>query len=321
MLKTRQCIYGLPVYPGVLPQLTELRKSLRIQLLVDNEQQLAILEKSNPETPWDIFIKLDVGSHRAGVTPGSPVLYSLVRAAEACPAVRVYGIYCHANHSYGGRTRAEAEDTLRVELDSVIGAAKLLPADRRLIASVGATPTAHVVESLKAQAPANVKLELHAGALIPPHSSRRTASSTVGHNSPPCVAGNYPCNDLQQVSTGLVSETDQAARVAAEVCSVYPERNEALVNAGVTALSRETSAYAGFGVVVDQPGWGMVRMSQEHGILGTTGGRRVEEAFSVGQRVLLYCNHVCITAAAFHAYFVVDAEDVVREAWVPWKGW
>jgi D-serine deaminase-like pyridoxal phosphate-dependent protein len=150
-------------------------------------------------------------------------------------------------------------------------------------------------------------------------------------------AGNYPCNDLQQVSTGLVSETDQAGYVAAEVCGVYPERNEALVNAGVTALSRETSsAYPGFGVVVGRPGWGVVRMSQEHGILGLTRrsdgeesqqqqqeeeDRRAEDTFEVGQRVQLYCNHVCITAAAFHVYFVVDADDVVRETWIPWKGW
>ncbi|KFH44812.1 D-serine dehydratase-like protein [Hapsidospora chrysogenum ATCC 11550] len=187
--------------PGILPQLTELRKAIRVQLLIDNEQQLAILERSNPERP-------------------------LIRAAEACPAVLVYGIYCHANHSYGGRTRAEAEGTLRLELDSVVGAAKLLPGDREIVASVGATPKAHVVESLKAQVPPNVELELHAG---------------------------------------LVSETDPTGYVAAEVCGVYLERNDALVNAGVTALSRETSsAYPGFREVVGRPGWG------EHEILGLT---------------------------------------------------
>ncbi len=144
------------------------------------------------------------------------------------------------------------------------------------------------------------------------------------------VAGNFPCNDLQQVSTGLVQEADQAAYVAAEVCSVYPERNEALINAGVTALSRETSAYPGFGVVKNQPGWGVIRLSQEHGILGLTPTtekdsgdvkKSVDQIFQVGQRVLVYCNHVCITAAAFHAFYIVDAEDVVRETWVPWKGW
>ena len=38
---------------------------------------------------------------------------------------------------------------------------------------------------------------------------------------------------------------------------MYPEGNEALVHAGVTALSRETSsAYPGFGVMIYRPGLG-----------------------------------------------------------------
>jgi D-serine deaminase-like pyridoxal phosphate-dependent protein len=119
----------------------------------------------------------------------------------------------------------------------------------------------------------------------------------------------------------VITEEDQAVRIATEVCSVYPERNEALVNAGAIALSRETSGYPGFGKVVGQPGWTVMRLSQEHGILGTTEERLAQEDFKIGQRVWLYCNHVCITAAAFHVYYVVDEEDVVREAWIPWKGW
>ncbi|PTD10811.1 hypothetical protein HYE67_010288 [Fusarium culmorum] len=280
-----ECLYGIPVYPGVLPRLIELRKSLRLQLMVDNEQQVSFLEESaSSQEPWDIFIKLDVGSHRAGVEANSDALNRLVKRAEKSSAVNIYGFYCHAGHSYGGRSRKEAEETLNIEVSSVLAAAKLLPSDRRLIISVGSTPTAHVVESLKASMPENVILELH--------------------------AGNFPCNDLQQVSTGLVTESQQAVSVAAEVCSVYPERNEALVNAGVIALSREASAFSGFGRVVGSPSWGLVRLSQEHGILGTSEGRKVDDDFKVGQRVEIWCNHSCIAAAAFHVYYVVDEEGI-----------
>uniref|UniRef100_A0A098D8H4 D-serine dehydratase n=1 Tax=Gibberella zeae (strain ATCC MYA-4620 / CBS 123657 / FGSC 9075 / NRRL 31084 / PH-1) TaxID=229533 RepID=A0A098D8H4_GIBZE len=281
-----ECLYGIPVYPGVLPRLIELRKSLRLQLMVDNEQQVSFLEESaSSQEPWDIFIKLDVGSHRAGVEANSDALHRLVKRAEKSSAVNIYGFYCHAGHSYGGRSRKEAEETLNIEVSSVLAAAKLLPSDRRLIISVGSTPTAHVVESLKASMPENVILELH--------------------------AGNFPCNDLQQVSTGLVTESQQAVSVAAEVCSVYPERNEALVNAGVIALSREASAFSGFGRVVGSPAWGLVRLSQEHGIMGTSEGRKVDDDFKVGQRVEIWCNHSCIAAAAFHVYYVVDEGGIV----------
>jgi D-serine deaminase-like pyridoxal phosphate-dependent protein len=264
-------------------------------LMIDNEQQVSFLEESaSSKQPWDVMIKLDVGSHRAGIASNSDALNRLVQRAEKSSAVSIYGFYCHAGHSYGGRSREEAEETLNVEVSSVLSAAKLLPSDRDLVISVGSTPTAHVVESLKASMPDNIKLELH--------------------------AGNFPCNDLQQVSTGLVTEAQQAVSVAAEVCSVYPERNEALVNAGVIALSREASAYSGFGRVVGSS-WSVVRLSQEHGILGTTEGRKVDEDFKVGQRVELWCNHSCITAAAFHVYYVVDQEGIVRDTWIPSKGW
>ena len=136
---------------------------MRIILLVDNEQQISILETAGAIQHWDIFIKLDVGSSRAGVRQGSPQLNSLVKRADESPAVSIYRFYCHAGHSYGGRSRDEAEAILKVEIDSVIAAAKLLPADRELVLSVGLTPTAHVLESLEASTPANLKLELHAG--------------------------------------------------------------------------------------------------------------------------------------------------------------
>lgn len=114
-------------------------------------------------------------------------------------------------------------------------------------------------------------------------------------------------------------------RVIAEVCSVYPERNEALINAGTIALSKETSDSPGYGRVVDLPQWSVVRTSQEHGILGLTGAKegteKIGDVFRVGQKVLLFIQHACITAAAHHVYYVVDEDDVVRDTWVPWKGW
>jgi D-serine ammonia-lyase len=135
------------------------------------------------------------------------------------------------------------------------------------------------------------------------------------------LPGNFLCNDLQQVSTTLVTEADQAVRVATEVSGVYTERNEALVNAGAIALSRESSGFLGFGHVAGNGDWNVLRLSQEHGILSTETSARVDDVFQVGKRVYLYCNHTCITAAAFYVYFVVDEMDIVRETWLPWKGW
>ncbi|KAF5863494.1 hypothetical protein ETB97_009995 [Aspergillus alliaceus] len=296
-----ECLYGLPIYPSALPALTELSQSLKILLMVDNEAHIDILESyattSGITMPWPVFIKVDVGSHRAGLETSSGALRALVKRAEGSTAVEVEGFYCHAGHSYAARSVEEARAVLKAELDGVVAASGLLDVEgeRKVVVSIGSTPTAHVVSALRACLPGHLVLEVH--------------------------AGNYPANDLQQVCTGLVHESQQAVRIAAEVCSVYPGRNEALVNAGTVALSKETSALPGFGDVAGSPHWSVVRMSQEHGILGTAGDERVEEKFRVGQRVYLYCQHACITAAQYHVYYVVDEEDVVRETWVPWKGW
>jgi D-serine ammonia-lyase len=136
---------------------------LRIILMVDNEQHISLLEQFDAEKPWDIFVKINVGSQRAGVPMGSSALQSLVKRAETSTHVRIYGFYCHAGHSYAGKNSEQAQETLGLEVSSVLNAAALLPADRELILSIGSTPTAHVVSSLKTQLPDNVKLELHAG--------------------------------------------------------------------------------------------------------------------------------------------------------------
>lgn len=98
------------------------------------------------------------------------------------------------------------------------------------------------------------------------------------------------------------------------------------MNAGAIALSRETSVVPGFGQIVAHPEWHLVRLSQEHGIVGlpasnSKGDMKVDDVFRVGQKVFIYCQHACITAAAFHVYYVVDENDVVCDSWIPWKGW
>ncbi|KAK2033586.1 alanine racemase domain-containing protein [Colletotrichum zoysiae] len=306
-----EVLYGLPPASSAIPLLSGLRKSVNVLLMIDHEKQISLLEdfaKKSPEASggaWDIYIKLDVGTKRAGLPLGGERLRELIRRVDGSSAVSLYGFYCHAGHSYASRTQEEAESYLSDEINGVLSAARLIVGDRKLTLSVGATPTAHVVGSLKTAIPDNVTLELH--------------------------AGNFPTNDLQQVATGLVGPEDQAVRVLAEVCSVYPERNEALINAGTIALSKETGPFPGFGSVVGKPGWAVVRMSQEHGIVGEVQNpgsknaeperRDAEANFEIGDKVFLNIQHACITAASYYVYYVVDEDDVVRDTWVPWKGW
>lgn len=71
-------------------------------------------------------------------------------------------------------------------------------------------------------------------------------------------------------------------------------------------------------------GWQVVRISQEHGILGWAGGAPAAgeaPALRVGQTVRIWPNHACIAGAGFDHYLVVDGGDRVVDVWPRWNGW
>ncbi len=163
-----QCLYGLPVRPSSLPQLETLSQQIEIVLMIDNEQHVQLVEEfcrrqTPTRKPYRVFIKIDVGSHRAGVETKSSRLHELVRRAEASDCVEVAGFYCHAGHSYACRTQEGTEGVLRQEISGCLEAASLIHTQRPIIISVGSTPAAHVVQSLQATLPSHISLELHAG--------------------------------------------------------------------------------------------------------------------------------------------------------------
>ena len=131
--------------------------------MIDHDQHINLIEGFGYKRPWRIFIKIDVGSKRAGVPPSSARLPALVKRALASPSMSLFGFYCHAGHSYSCKTTSEAEDVLRNEVEGVLYAASLVPPTHSITVSIGSTPTAHVVKSIKAAAPPNVAIELHAG--------------------------------------------------------------------------------------------------------------------------------------------------------------
>lgn len=175
--------------------------------------------------------------------------------------------------------------------------ARELDLDGEWILSVGATPTTQAA--------------VH-GATVP-------AAPPVKSWFPPdkleLHAGCYCLNDLQQEATGVAGEL--AVSVLATVVSTYPDRMEALCDAGALAMSKDAGPEPGFGRVLSHPGWSLGRVSQEHGIL--TGHSDV--GLKYGEKIRVVPNHACLTCACFPWFYVTDGGDEVVDIWVPWKGW
>ncbi|KAJ1307967.1 hypothetical protein OPQ81_002044 [Rhizoctonia solani] len=335
-------LYGLPVSPAKIADLHTLRTALStygavLRLMVDHPYQVRALEAFDREHPttnpalsqWSIFIKLDVGTKRAGVSPVSQELDGLLDTCITSPSVSIHGFYAHAGHSYASTSQSQAASDLHSELSAVNTAAGNAIAkyhvhglpEPAFVLSVGATPTAHASSgnNVKIPTPLRGAIELH--------------------------AGNYPMLDSQQLATNLVTDRNVAQRVLASVVSYYVGRgegDEAMCDVGAIGMSKDTGPTPGFGKVVNilregeklewacrETGWTLGRISQEHGILTRTNKcapERERDILRLGDVVAIVGQHACLTAAGYPWYYVVDSKDdskgsKVVDIWVPWKGW
>jgi len=139
--------------------------------------------------------------------------------------VNLRGFYIHAGHSYGGSKPDDARRYLQTEVDAGVLAVQTWEklssssSEEEMIISIGATPTAHVISTISSSSPLE---NLNA-------SSKQKWKFEIH-------AGNFPINDLQQLSTSVLpppyeSQQPLALTINAEVISVYAHRNEALINA------------------------------------------------------------------------------------------
>lgn len=349
-------LYSFPITPSAVPRLAQISRSLGplgLSLMVDHVSQLpsisALFEQSN--VPPSVFLKIDMGGHRAGVEPLSAsckdlIISILALSASSIPVCHFLGVYSHAGHSYASNSSATAMDFLRQELDALavtaeaIQSAATSPLVSPLVVSVGATPTATSMRNLLLKDTDVPEAEAKAAGTL-----RATLAKIIQMGCKVEVhAGVYPTLDIQQLAThalpmegpnAMLTWNNLALTVVAEVASLYPGRGkdatpEALIGAGCFALGREPcKAYSGWGMLTpwnrpgvampnsgaeDFKGWTVGRISQEHGILtfnGTLGG--ADEKLEVGQKVRIWPNHACITSGSYAFYLVVDGGRVGKE--------
>ena len=256
------------------------------------------------------------------------------------------GLYSHAGHSYNGFNQSDSLWQLREEFEGLKRAATTVDEiyrhggrpNERLILSVGATPTATSIQGLQDDAD-DEGLR---------HDQAKTFKCYLEdlaiYHDIEIHAGVYPILDLQQLSTRTqrrpsppsaeLSTADLALTILAEVVSVYPEREEALIAAGTLALGREPcKSYSGWGRVTPwnttsaETGWMIDRISQEHSILKKEGNADKHAELRVGQKVRIWPNHACVAGAGFGFYLIVDSSlpedqrDTVVDVWVRCRGW
>ncbi|KAF5020570.1 hypothetical protein F66182_7402 [Fusarium sp. NRRL 66182] len=350
-------LYGIPLPRSQISRLAALGSQLgegSISVLIDHPSQLESVKSfsHHAKFPARVFIKVDTGYHRAGLPPTFLNKNGLIEALaqlEAQGEAELLGLYSHSSLSYNDSTPEQAMSNLEGEiqgcLEAVHASSHLFPANKELVISVGASPQVTAAENL-------VNSQ---GDSSPVAESLRKAIQVVSvgkpgglHTTLELHAGVYSILDMQQVSThsrrNLGSHQDEVAiSIIAEVCSVYNDNErsqpEALVAVGCLGLGREPCAsYPGWGVISQRsyqraPSEGrrliIDRISQEHSIVAWEHEKSASHPppvpLEVGQHVIIYPNHACVTGALYGWYLVVDSsrpdEHEVVDVWVRASGW
>lgn len=297
-------LYAVGVTPNKFPQVRKLIETCDADILLITDSLVvareAVAFATASHTSLQFLIEVDCGEHRGGVAVDSSDLLEIARILHECPAIRFKGVMTHAGHSYSTDSRDEVRKIAEVERSTVVMASRRLakqgiPSE---IVSVGSTPTFLFAESFE------------------------------GLTEVRC--GVYLFFDLSQCSRNVCQLDEVAVSVLATVIGHNRQGNSIVIDAGALALSKDIGANrflpdAGYGYVCDPislhrlGSLSVDAVHQEHGTIPIKEDCWFER-LPVGSMVRILPNHVCMTAAGYPAYLVVEDKSLVGE-WPRVNGW
>jgi D-serine deaminase-like pyridoxal phosphate-dependent protein len=273
----------LLAYPPVGPlrarRVAELPEHVRLTVALDSAAAVDDLAAAARTVDREIgvYVELDLGMHRVGLPVIGDAIALAGRVRDARP-LRFAGIAFYPGHI---REPLDSQDAKLASLSSALG---------------------HALAAFE-------QAGLHADAV----SGGSTPTMWRTHELPGVTEfrpGTYIFNDRTTAEIGACGWEDCALTVLATVVSTAVP-GQAVIDAGSKALGREplrgTSADGGFGSLLEHPEVTVKGMSEEHGILdlGASSWKP-----SVGERVRVIPNHVCIVVHLNDLVFGVRGERV-----------
>ena len=293
--------YAVPIERGKFDECIEIvHGGAKLRLLTDDGDTVRQLDDAAGKAgiKFDVFLKIDCGTHRVGVEPETQEAVDIPRTISDSANLIFAGILTHAGHSYDVKTVDDIKAVARHERDVMVELAERLRSDGIEVptVSIGSTPTINQIDHLNG----------------------------IDEVRP----GNYIFFDAYQATLGSCGFEDTALTVLTAVVHRDRTRKRLVVDAGAIALSKDCGPVGldpscGYGHVLDiegsETGMRVTSLSQEHGEIQATDDATLER-FPVGSRVRILANHSCLTAAQ-HSHYNVLENGAIVDRWEILGGW
>ncbi|KAK8791001.1 hypothetical protein WA158_005632 [Blastocystis sp. Blastoise] len=283
-------LLGIPFGIHHIKDLETYSKKIRqLNVLVDDKEHIDFLRNTNGH--YHVFIKIDTGYHRAGISCEKlQQIINLIQYIQSCPTCEFEGIYSHAGHSYDQESIEDIQQVANTEKECMQTLSKYLkeasfPCP---VVSCGSTPACSLYTNWEGIT------EIH--------------------------PGNYCCYDRVQCSLGSCKEEDIAVTVITSILAQYPDRNTLLCDAGGIPLSKDKGDLSTWASVVNHEELYMGKVSQEHGLLTSTSPIDFKQ-YPIGTHLLLHPNHSCMTAAQYPKFYIYTSDGTIVDEWIPAKYW
>jgi D-serine deaminase-like pyridoxal phosphate-dependent protein len=265
-----------------LERLVAVARQTRVTVALDSifaARQLSEAARAAQVT-FGVLAEMDAGLGRVGVEPGGPLL-ELAQCVARLPHLDLEG-----NAFYPGHIK---------DLDEP---------GRRALAQLGELLGSVLADFEKA----GLEVRIVSGGSTPTlfHSHELQGMTEIR-------PGTYIFNDLNTVRSGGCGLEDCAARIVATVVSTA-RPGQMIIDGGSKTFSSDRPVNASdvtFGQLMEAPGARFHKMNEEHGFVDIS---RAESEFSVGDRVRVIPNHVCVAMNLHERVYGVRG-DTVEEVW------
>jgi len=274
---------AFPVNWLEIDKINQLSAQINLNIIVESIETIEFLGQ-NLQNDTGVFIKIDTGYHRTGISVNNTSLISeLINEIKNTSHLKLKGFLAHNGHTYKTSSIKEIEE---IHLASLRELSKLKAnfQDKRtpLIVSIGDTPGASTMNDFEG-----------ADELRP---------------------GNFVFYDLVQEQLGSCSYGDISVVMACPVVAKHLDRKSIIIYGGGVHLSKESLKMQDgkqiFGKVVylKDNGWSdpvqdcyLSSISQEHGVI--TASDSFFNSINIGELIGVLPVHSCMTADLQNAYF------------------